>query len=689
MVSIKTIFLINVIFLCLVLIYYFRAELTGLQSLVSDSLGIDLSIGGLEVDVRIYTDQVKYCPNETSTIETLVENTGIGETTGNLTLVVLRPIAGAPKFSDSWQNVDLSMGETKGFISLVNFTDDDVIGRYTIEAEFHHAERVETDEVAFIFGKGIGLLTASPPQIEKTIQRDNFATEDIYVWLRYACENTTVSFSASSGEPGNWTSFNPNNVLLTPTTLNSTIINISVPRMTPLGDYYGNIQLSAEDQTIDIPLIVHVIPKDIEVNVTVEIQDKTVCLGESVNANVNITKTEPPEPVYMNLTHQLLDPDSVIIGNQSELVYVENSTLREPTFMIPLSSQLGYYTFLSSVQYLDKTDQTYDIFEVISCEEEVPSGGSGGASAPAAAGPPLNYSMSLKLSTNLISSLPGERKTFLAIVNNTGNVNLKNVRLSVKGVPTTWLRIIPNDIEIPYSRVQEFLVVVEIPNNVGPGVYDLKVQAMGRVDTEIKTLKLIVAKTPEELANLLLEEMEARRAIAERAIKTDACLDLSEIIPIFNEGELSREKGLNDYKSKNYEKAVNWFEHAIESYNKVIERTDLKIESKIGALKKQRIGIFPILGLRKEISKLELYYFDKNYGRICEPILEISRLRKLSLVLWALVFTLLIVLFTAFILIRRKRQRYKRKEIISRVRDRLGDLKLEGIEESEEKDENP
>jgi hypothetical protein len=458
--------------------------------------------------------------------------------------------------------------------------------------------------------------------------------------------------------------------------------------MTPIGDYYGTIQLSAEDQTINIPLIVHVLPKDIEVNVTIQIEDETICLGESVSAAVNITKIEPPEPVYMNLTHQVLDPDSVIIGNQTELIFIENSTLRNPTFMIPLSSQLGYYTFLSSVQYLDKTDQTYDIFEVINCEEELTVGRDGGSPAPAAAGPPLNYSMSLELSTDLISSLPGERKTFLATVNNTGNVDLKNVKLSVKGVPSTWLKIIPNDVNIPYSRIQEFLVVLEVPNNVGPGVYDIKVQALGRIDTEIKTLKLVVAKTPEELADLLLEEMEARRSIADRSIKTDACLDLSEILPIFNDGELSREKGLNDYRSKNYKKAVNWFEYAIESYNKVIDRTDLKIESKIGDLKKQKIGIFPILGLKDEVSKLESYYFDKNYGRICEPILEVSRLRKLSLVLWALVFTLSIVVFTAFILIRRKRQRYKRKEIITRVRDRLGDLKLEGIEEPEEKDEN-
>ncbi|MBD3156082.1 MAG: hypothetical protein GF368_05525 [Candidatus Aenigmarchaeota archaeon] len=689
MVSIKTILLINVVFLCLVIVYYFRTEITGL---LPGTASIDLTIAGLEAEVRIYIDQAKYCPNETATIQLEIENTGIYNTTGNLTLDVLRPSAGAPKYSEGWNYVDLSVGEVKTFTNLINFTDQDEMGRHRVNAEFRHGHRIESETSSFLAGQDIGILTVSPPQIEKTIKRGDSATETISVWLRYACENAIVNFSGVPGGTGDWVNFTMNNILLTPDTLNSTVANITVPRLTALGDYNGNIEISAGDQTITIPIIVHVNPRDIEVNVTIRVENRTVCLGESVTANVNITKTEPPDPAYINVTHQILDPDMVIIDNQTEIALVENSVLRNPTFNIPINSELGYYTFLSSVEYLDKTDQTSDVFEVLDCQETQPpspggGGGSGGSPAPAMGGPALNYSMSLKLSDNLISSLPGKSKTFLATVNNTGNVDLKNVKLSVKGVPSTWLKIIPNDIDIPYLRSQEILVVLDIPNNVAPGTYDIEVKAVGKVESETKWLKLIVGKTPEELADLLIKEMENRRLIAERGIKTDACMELSEIISVFNEGELSRERGLDDYRSKNYEKAVNWFEHAIESYNKVIDRIDLKIENEIKILEKQKIGIFPILGLREQIGRLEIYYSDRNYEMVCEPILEISRLRRLSMVLWVLLFTLLIALTAAFILIRKKRQRYKRKEIIRRVRSRLGNLKFEGIQKSEETEE--
>jgi len=689
MVSIKTILVLNIILLSLALVYYFRVEITGF---VSTAATVFLSVGGYEVELTIYSVQTSFCPGEQAIIINTIENVGLYDTSGNLTTSVFDP-SSHEIFSEDWDNVDLVIDESKNFEISLDFSSENDTGLYTIQSSFIYEDFTSDASRTIRFKKGIGTLTASPPQIEKTISRGDSNTQTINMWLRNACNNTNVTIEKSSGDPGAWVSLSSDNVFLTPNILNTTILNITVPINTTIDDYLGQITLTADGQTIIIPLIIHVIKRDIEINVIINAPENYVCLGNIANASVNITKSNIEGEVTLNVTYQILDSDFVIVANSSEQVLINDSVTRYPSLTIPFSSSAGYHTYLVLVQYEEKTEQSSDIFEVRDCRPTtttIAGGGSGGGGGgPAARGPTPNYSMNIEVSTDIISSIVGSRETLLATVSNTGNVDLKSVKLSVEGVPSTWIRMIPNGIDIPYSRSQEYLLVLNIPSNAASGTYEMKIKAANsRTETETKIVKLIVGKTLEELANLLLEEMEERRSIASRSILTKECLDLSEIIPIFNEGEKSRENGLNNYRSKNYRKAVDWFEHAINSYNRVIDQVDVKIQTKIDLLKNEKLGIFPIIGLKKELDKLEKYYLNRNYERICEPILEISRLKKLSLILWMLLLILIAVCVIILLIIRGRNKRRKRKEVMGKIRERLGEFKLETLESPETAEED-
>jgi len=682
MVSIKTILILNIIFLSLALLYYFRVEITGF---VSDAATIMLSVGKARIRLTISINQTSYCPGEQVKITNTAENTGVYDTSGNLSTAVTSP-SGSEVFSNKWNNVDLLSGELKSFESFLDFISSNETGGYDVSSSFKYGNGIENATRSFRFKSGIGTLTASPPQIEKTIKRENSSEETIYIWLKDACENTNVSISISSEEPGVWVNLSSNNVFLTPNILNTSVVNITVPLNTSLGNYLGQIELSANGQKISIPLIIHVAMRDIEVNITVVSTEKTVCRGSVAGATVNITKNNPPGELLMNVTYQILDPDLIIVANSSESVIVNTNIIRNSDLTVPTSSILGYYTYLVSVQYEEVTEQDSDIFEVINCEEPpTPSGGGGGGGAPAAGGgPALNYSMTIDTSTSIISSIPGKKETLLVTIGNTGNINLKAVKLSVEGVPSTWIKILPNEVDIPYMKSQEYLVVLNIPNNAASGIYEMKIRAVSRIESETKIVKLIIGKTLEETADLMLEEMEEKRTIATEATLTKDCIDFSKIIPIFDEGEKSREKGLNNYQSKNYEKSIDWFKHSIESYDKVINQVDIRIELKIDSLKSYKIGIFPVLGLKGQKNILEGYYSEKNYGRICKPIIEISRLKKLSLIVWVLLLIVIIVLIIIFLIIRKREKEGNRKEIMSRVKERLEEFQPEDIEESQD-----
>jgi hypothetical protein len=227
------------------------------------------------------------------------------------------------------------------------------------------------------------------------------------------------------------------------------------------------------------------------------------------------------------------------------------------------------------------------------------------------------------------------------------------------------------------------LVLFSVPENAASGIYDIKIKAVGKIESDTKTLKLVIGKNPEEVSSLLLEHMENLRTNANMLVELESCLELSRVKILYLEGEKSREKGLSNYRSKNFEKSIDWFKHSINTYIKVIDQTTLKIEIKIEELKNDKIGIFPIIGLNEQVRILEEYYLERNYSRLCEPIQEINRLRKLSVILWITVLLLFSVSALIGVILVKRRRSSQRKQIIKRVKKRLGEFRIETIPNKE------
>jgi hypothetical protein len=683
MVSIKTLLILNIIFLCLLIIYYFRVEITGFVP-ISESTQVSLRIATRELDLEVSMNEYSFCPEDHANITNRIENIGGPDLTGNLTTYVFNP-SGGQFFSDSWENIDLDFEQIKYFNSYLNFTLGDQRGRYEVESHFYYLDNIANATTAFRFKSGTGVLSLSPPYIEKTIKRGDSGTEVVTMWLRDACENTTVDVTINPSQISNLTNVSESNIFLSPILMNSTLINFTIPYDTPLGDYLGSITFTSNSQSINVPITIHVIERDIEISITIEAPEEKVCRGDSAQAEVNITKNEPPGEILMNTTYNVLDPNTVVISNQTDQVLINKSVLTHPRFTIPESSEIGFYTFIVSAQIYEATEQVSDIFEVIDCEEPEPQGGGGGGypSAPASAAPPPKYSMDISLSTNVISSIAGSSESIFVIVNNTGNIKLNSVKLAIEGVPPNWIRVSPFEVDIPVSRTQEYLVLFSVPENAASGIYDIKIKAVGKIESDTKTLKLVIGKNPEEVSSLLLEHMENLRTNANMLVELESCLELSRVKILYLEGEKSREKGLSNYRSKNFEKSIDWFKHSINTYIKVIDQTTLKIEIKIEELKNDKIGIFPIIGLNEQVRILEEYYLERNYSRLCEPIQEINRLRKLSVILWITVLLLFSVSALIGVILVKRRRSSQRKQIIKRVKKRLGEFRIETIPNKE------
>ncbi|MEM5793249.1 MAG: hypothetical protein QXY45_02730 [Candidatus Aenigmatarchaeota archaeon] len=682
MVSIRTIVIINIILIFLALVYYLKFEITGF---IDKAASVLLKIVTVEVDLQIYNPRIHYCKNETATTYYIVENTGLYDAVGNLSIFISNP-SGNIIFSDQWNNIELRVGESKSFQSTIQFTDENSTGYYPIQGFFGFMDLENLtrwdNETSFIrLNEGPGILTASPPQIERTIKRGDSVLENIYVWLRYSCESGVVIITKSDDQVGNWTKISRQSLLVSSNNINSTTLNITIPEDTPVGNYFGYVYLRMEDQQINIPVIIHVIRRDFELKVRVISQEKTVCLGDPATAIINVTKSNLPGELLMNMTYQAIDSNSLIVDNKTEQILISDSIEKTSVLNIPFTASAGLYTFLATVQYEEITEQSYDFFEVIDCRPKPEIGGGGGGGAPLSVRPPLNYSMEIEVSTNIIPTIPGKEEIFTVKVKNTGNLDLKSVKLSIDGLPSTWVTVIPNDVDIIHSMSQEYLVILKIPPNAVPGKYEMKIKAVGKIESETKKVVVIIGNSLDDLADRMLEEMEKRRSVAMRVKKLQKCLDISDLMINFDEAEKAREMGLSDYKSKNYEKSVRWFQIAINNYEKMINIADLKIEVKIDYLSNDKIGIFPIFGIKKQLDVLKANYLVRNYENLCEPIINSNKLKIVSFVSWLLIISIIISLLIIIILYLKKRRMLKRAEILEKVKERIEKIEISGSKE--------
>ena len=294
----------------------------------------------------------------------------------------------------------------------------------------------------------------------------------------------------------------------------------------------------------------------------------------------------------------------------------------------------------------------------------------GGGGGPAL-GPKISLipSMNLRLSTNTLSVVAGTEVSFLAYANNTGNKDLKGVRILIEGIPSSWFSINPSSADIEVGKTSIYSIKIKIPPKTR-GVFNLRVKARNEVESNEEFLTLVVGENYKEVCSLLLQEIEKVKKEVNRALLIEECMDVTPLKVLYEDAELAFGNGKLEYQRENYEKAIEWFEYSLPQHKKVIDRADISIHMELAVSNKSKFLIPPFFDAEEQFNLAENYLKEKNYEKICEPIEKIRRYIMSGLIFWpVLSISILIVSVTAFLFHLKK---VEREKVLRKIRERLG-----------------
>jgi hypothetical protein len=574
---------------------------------------------------------------------------------------------------DDWFNLNVSMHEIVYISTPYNVKKEDEAGIFTITGNYSYNDTYASARCNFWVYKGIGNLLVSDNKLLFLISPGKSRVSLINLTQQYACDNATIEMNVSTDAPGNWSSFSPREIFLTPGYENSTEINVTVPMDTDLGSYYGWIYANADGQQVKINLTVIVTVLDFYIKTRIPQDKKEICQGDQVYADVNVTKIAPQGKVDFNMTYQLLNEGNVIAEMRENISLDDtfNSTIRVPILIVPSNAPTGNYTFLSHLEHDQVFFESADDFKVKSCITlPKPSPGPGPITPPKPTPTPVKK-LVLNLSTNILSVTTGSSTSFVATVENTGNAVVKDVRISIEGISSTWVEKIPLIITIPEKGIQGYLVIINVPEDANTGIYDLKIQATDNVKSNSENLTLIIGKNIKEIADLMVVEYQKLLKEATQSLLVKDCLDVTAIKTMHEDSQHAFEKGLEEYEKKNYVQAINWFEYAIPLEQKVLARVDISIEMELVASNSSRIIIPPFYKPEQQFIQAQTYLEEKNYQKVCDPIERIRKFIVVGLIFWSGIVIIIAILIIISVFFYRRKRKREGARILEQVRKRL------------------
>ncbi|MGC8812630.1 MAG: hypothetical protein ACP5O8_03555, partial [Candidatus Aenigmatarchaeota archaeon] len=613
--------------------------------------------------LSLYTDKDSYCEPELVNITNLIENRGNLLVSGNLTTRIFNPSDQEIK-SQTWQT-SVGGGERKYFMTNYSVKSSDEPGIYTVKSNFSYNNEFKYSEGSFRIKKGIGSLIVSPLEIEKTQKPGDNFNETVYAWLLYPCYGTLAQINKSSGLPGDWFNFSQDSVYLPSSgEAQNFTLSVGVPRDVN-GTYVGYIYVKAENQTKTIKVTVHVNASGIfSLSLKVPDEKKEVCQNDEVYARVNITKIFPEEEVEVNLTYRIIDSENTVLKESRETLSVISSLVRLPSFNT--SGLLGYYTFLSLLQYKEVQVSSSDIFLVKSCAPPTPPQYPPSAPAPAPTPvPEIIKKLELSVSEKRVVLISGNQTGFIATVKNLGNQK-ELVKILVEGIPSEWVRIIPENISLPPGEAYNFLVLIKAPKEVEDEVFNLTVLASNSVRSNDETIMLIVAKDWKSAADILLKELERIKKMADQIPYLD-CINLGDALKIYENAEYLRKLALEDYENESYQKAASIIDYSISLYERAINLAEAFVRFEVEEISSYKLSFyasFPFFSqeinsninlLREFFERKELENFCLVYNRTKQLI---SYSRIFTFLVFPLIFTILIiVIFLITKTYKKKRER--------------------------------
>ena len=281
------------------------------------------------------------------------------------------------------------------------------------------------------------------------------------------------------------------------------------------------------------------------------------------------------------------------------------------------------------------------------------------------------YTLTTRMSKNLLTVITGNKTSFMAFVNNTRTETVDLVKILIEGIPLNWTNIMPLMSDIPPGETQEYLVTINVPIKTETGIYRLSVKAKNGFESEAKNLTLIMGQNPKEIADLLLTELNKVKIPAKDSLVVKDCIDIPTIQTSYNDAEVAYENGMREYNIGNYISAISWFEYALPVYEQVVSRVDVILRVEIETNNKSKFIVPPGVHPEDQLNQAEIYFSGKEYDKICDPIVKIRNLIMMGFVFWpGLIILLIVLMILCGIFYKKKREREKGR-IIKEVKKRL------------------
>lgn len=282
-----------------------------------------------------------------------------------------------------------------------------------------------------------------------------------------------------------------------------------------------------------------------------------------------------------------------------------------------------------------------------------------------------SQNLKLSLSDELLTVIARNKTSFSATVNNTGTETIESVNISIEGIPKEWISVFPPIKDIFPEEVEKYLVVIDVPRNADSGIYQLRVKATDKVESNTENLTLIIGRNLKEIADLLLKELEGIKAESEKTLLIKKCLDITVIKTFHDDAELAFESGMKEYENKNYEKAINWLIYVIPVEEKVVSKADMTIKTELDTINMSKIFMLPFFKPEEQFRLSRIYLEEKNYEKICDSILEIRRFIMFNLLFWPGIIIFFVILFIVLFIFYKRKKEEKRTMILLRVKERL------------------
>jgi hypothetical protein len=241
----------------------------------------------------------------------------------------------------------------------------------------------------------------------------------------------------------------------------------------------------------------------------------------------------------------------------------------------------------------------------------------------------------------------------------------------VSGIPSEWIRIIPENITLPPNEIYNFLVLIRAPKEVEDKTFYISVLASNSVKSNEEILMLIVAKDWKTAADFLFAELERIKKIADQ-IPYLNCINLGDALKIYENAEYLRNLALEEYGNGSYQKAASIIDYSISLYEKAVSLAEAFVQfevEEISSYKLEFYASFPLFSqeINSNIKTLKEYFEKKDFQNFCLVYNRTKQLIGYSRVFTFLIFPLiLIILIILVFLIARKRRKEKEKKLEER-----------------------